>query len=381
MRHYYYAIVALAACSTTDPLSIRVVGNQFVNGSGDTIRLLGVNREGPNYMCTGGIAPGADSRPAEVFDGPSDDASIAAMRAWRINAVRLPLHEACWLGINAVDPIAGGEAYRSAIKDYVDRLHAQGLYAIIELYTNAPGANVALTQQNGPDADHAAEFWTSVATEFRDDPAVVFDLFNEPIFNQDNDDGRYEPQATAPWNCWRDGGCNALFYDTGSGLTPMTWPMTGMQQLVDAVRATGATQPVLLGGISWALDMSEWLDHLPTDPANQIAASIHLYDFSGGGFSDSWTFDDWQRDPATISQSYPVVTGELGIGGDDYPFIDRYMAWADGYGISYLMYTWVKWHEAGVEIDTGITVISDYAGTPSPMGRGFHDHMQQVGYP
>ncbi len=57
------------------------------------------------------------------------------------------------------------------------------------------------------------------------------------------------------------------------------------------------------------------------------------------------------------------------------------MAWADGLGLSYLMYTWVRWHEGGREVDGGITVIQDYTGTPSPMGQRFYNHMQQVGYP
>lgn len=371
--------------STTSPntaLTIKVSGNHFVNGSGQTIRLLGVNRDGPNYMCTGGQAPASDARPATVFDGPSDDASIAAMKAWRINVVRLPLNESCWLGINGVDPIAGGAAYQQAIKDYVNRLHAQGLYAIIELYANAPGTLMALTQQNGPDADHAAAFWASVATSFRDDPAVLFDLFNEPILNPSTAAGGYKPATTNAWDCWRDGGCTSTVYDSGQPmLTTMDWQMTGMQQLLDAVRATGATQPVLLGGVNWTLDMSGWLNHLPTDPAKQIAASIHLYNFSGGGFTSSWTFDDWKRDPAVIAQSYPVVTGELGIDNQDYKFINDYMSWADSIGVSYIMYTWIRWHENGQEVNTGITVIKDYAGTPSPMGQGFHDHLQTVGYP
>ena len=30
------------------------------------------------------------------------------------------------------------------------------------------------------DEDHAPRLWTSVATTFKSDPAVIFDLFNEP---------------------------------------------------------------------------------------------------------------------------------------------------------------------------------------------------------
>ena len=46
-------------------------------------------------------------------DGPTDAASIAAMKAWHINAVRVPLNEDCWLGINGVKPQYGGAPYRA----------------------------------------------------------------------------------------------------------------------------------------------------------------------------------------------------------------------------------------------------------------------------
>jgi endoglucanase len=400
------SLFASKGCSTSPSssvyagLAIKVSGNHFVDGSGRTIRLLGLNREGPQYMCTGGRAPGSDGRSAAIFDGPSDDTSIAAMKAWRINVVRLPLNESCWLGINGVDVSAGGEAYQKGIKDYVNRLHASGMYAILELYANAPGSLLAVNQQNGPDADHTPTFWASVANVFRDDPAVLFELFTEPIFNLNVDPGKYIPTSTSAWDCWKSGGCSSTVYDTGesmlnsdgtvqrepdgSGKTRLastTWQMTGMQQLVDAVRRAGATQPVLIGGINWTLDMSEWVTHLPTDPANQIVASIHLYNFSGGGFNQNWTFDDWKRDPERIAQSYPVVTAEFGVGDQNYKFIDDYMAWADHIGASYLLFTWIRWHENGREVDTGITAISDYSGTPSPMGQRFYNHLQQVAYP
>ena len=35
------------------------------------------------------------------------------MKTWSINAVRVPLNEDCWLGINGVKPQYGGAAYRS----------------------------------------------------------------------------------------------------------------------------------------------------------------------------------------------------------------------------------------------------------------------------
>jgi hypothetical protein len=225
---------------------------------------------------------------------------------------------------------------------------------------------------------------------------VLFDLYNEPIFNQGSSVGQFSPMSASAWECWRNGGCSADFYNTGQPdntkprapdgsavdlLIAKKWPMAGMQELVDSVRNTGAVQPVLLGGPTWTLDLSQWLAQLPHDPANQIAASVHLYNFSGGGFNAAWTFADWARDPAIIAQTHPVVTGELGATEPNYKFIDDYMDWADRTGVSYLLFTWVRWHEGGQEVNGGITVINNYAGEPSPMAQGFHQHLLTVGYP
>ncbi|HLB75630.1 MAG TPA: glycoside hydrolase family 5 protein, partial [Candidatus Dormibacteraeota bacterium] len=100
-------------------LSIRVAGNHFVDGLGQPVRLLGVNRSGTEYVCMDGRG---------TFDGPDDAASIAAMAAWHINAVRIPLNEDCWLGINGAPAASSDANYREAIVTYVGRLHDAGLF-------------------------------------------------------------------------------------------------------------------------------------------------------------------------------------------------------------------------------------------------------------
>src|SRR5262252_7861019 len=69
-------------------LAIKVQGNQFVDGNGRTVRLLGVNRSSFEYACAQGWG---------IWTGPTDSAAIAAMKTWHVNTVRLPLNEACWL--------------------------------------------------------------------------------------------------------------------------------------------------------------------------------------------------------------------------------------------------------------------------------------------
>ena len=119
-------------------LVVRVAGNQLVDGSGRPLRLLGVNRSGTEYACAQGWG---------MFDGPSDAPSVSAIAAWHTNAVRVPLNEDCWLGINGVNPAYGGTNYRNAVAGYVSLLHAAGLVAVLDLHWNAAGGALATGQQ------------------------------------------------------------------------------------------------------------------------------------------------------------------------------------------------------------------------------------------
>src|SRR5437879_1393567 len=188
------ALIAAAALATVPgtlrtsaaTLSIAVQGNHFVNGSGQTMRLLGANRSGAQYMC--------DSAGGNTFDGPVDDAAIASIAAWHTNAVRVPLNEDCWLGINGFPVGQTASSYQQAIINFVNLLHAHGQYAIVELHWNNGGTAQSTGQEGMADADHSPAFWTSVATAFKGDPAVLFDLYNEP--------------HDITWDCWKNGGCS-----------------------------------------------------------------------------------------------------------------------------------------------------------------------------
>jgi hypothetical protein len=316
------------------PLSIGVSGNHLIDGSGQTIRLLGVNRSGTEYACIQGWG---------IFDGPNDATSVAAMAAWHINAVRIPLNEDCWLDINGVNPAYAGANYRAAIQSYVTLLHQYGLYAILDLHWNAAGTAQATGQQVMPDADHSPAFWSSVASLYKGDPAVLFDLYNEP--------------HDISWSCWLNG-CSV-----GSP----AWTTAGMQSLVDAVRATGATQPIMVGGLAWSNDLSGWLANKPADAANALVVSFHNYNFNACDPSC------WNAIVAPLAGQVPVVTGELGENDCAHGYIDQYMTWADAHGISYLGWTWDTWDCAN-----GPALISNYDGTPTAFGIGFRDHLASL---
>jgi endoglucanase len=331
---------------------LQVVGNHFVGADGKTVRLHGVNHSGSEYACVGGAA-GTGYDTAELPAGMSLDAFAAAIASWKANVVRLPVNEDCWLGINGLDARYSGASYRNALQAIVRTLRAQGMFVIFDLHWAAPGGHVPREQWPMADADHAIDFWTSVATTFQADLGVLFDLFNEPFLSTS--------YTADPWSCLHSG-CTVTFQSKDGAVT---YNSIGTQALLDAIRATGARNIVLVPGLGYTGDLSRWLALEPADATGQHVASLHNYKF--GGCTDA---SCWNGTFATIAAKVPLVTGELGdgtacAGG----YVASFLAWADGVGASYLGWTWNTW-----DCVTGPALITAYDGTPTAMGQAFKDH-------
>ncbi|MEU5954642.1 cellulase family glycosylhydrolase [Streptomyces sp. NPDC047525] len=338
-----------AQAAAAAPPVLHAEGNRLVDADGAAHRLLGVNRSGGEFACVQGYG---------IFDGPVDDASVKAIADWKANTVRIPLNEECWLGTDNIDPRYAGANYTSAIEELVRRVQDHGMTPIVELhwshgqYTgNSAGCPDvhASCQKPMPNARYTPAFWTSVADTFKDDPAVVLDLFNEPYPD------RATPTTEQAWDCWRDGGtCPGIGYE-----------VAGMQDLLDAVRDTGAKNLVLAAGIAYSNDLSGWLEHAPTDPAGNLAAAWHVYNFNTCS-----TTSCWDAQLAPVAAEVPLVAGEIGENTCSHGFIDSVMKWLDAHQASYLGWTWNTW-----DCSSGPALISSYDGTPTAFGAGLRDHL------
>ena len=331
---------------------VRVSGNELVSGSGQQVVLHGVDRSGTEYECVQGHG---------IFDGPSGKASISAMKSHGINAVRVPLNEACWNGQSYVGAARAGARYQAAIKAYVRLLNASGMVAILDLHwtdgaytgnTSACSSAEATCQKPMPDAAQAVPFWTSVARTFKGNHAVIFDLFNEPYPE------RAAGSEAGGWGCWLRGGtaCAGILYR-----------VAGMQSLVSVIRSTGAHNVIMLGGLGYANDLTGWLRHKPGDPDHNLAASWHSYNFNACDVRSCWA-----GQVAPVMARVPLIAGEIGENNCSDSYIAPLMRWLDARSASYLAWAW----NADFACSAGPGLITSYAGTPTAYGAGYRSHLR-----
>lgn len=335
---------------------LHVSGNELVSANGSEVVLHGVDRSGTEFECV---------EKHGIFDGPSTQASITAMKRWKVNVVRVPLNEACWNGESYVNASYARANYRAAIKSYVRLLNSNGLVVILDLHwsdglyvgrSKACTTAKAMCEKPMPDAAESLPFWSSVAVAFKGDNAVIFDLLNEPYPDA------ALPNSTSAWKCWRDGGSSC-----GTGIR---YKVAGMQTLIDAIRATGATNVIMLGGLNFANDLSGWLKFEPTDPDHNLVASWHSYNFNGCSSPVCWASELSQ-----VFAKVPVIAGEIGENDCSDSYIDSLMRWLDAKDVGYLAWAW----NADWNCSSGPSLIASYSGAPTVYGLGYKSHLQALG--
>ncbi len=394
-------VSATVTATTGSVFSIKVSGNTFVDGSGNVVQLRGVNLSGMEFVAIGGWDP---SDPTGAQFGQPNNPNWSAIQSWKANIVRIPLNEDSWLALTCTDS-AGvvhnadpGSNYKQTVTSLVQEANAAGLYVILDLHWAAPGDACPMLQDQMADADHSLDFWTSIANTYKNNPAVLFELFNEPFLNFDfsGDDG-----SDAAWNylMFATGGNEFTGYpesdDNGDWVNVTAiWNIASYQAMINAVRATGATNVVLIGSDNYTSDLSGWLSHVPTDSAKQMAATWHPYPSYGENWQNPCTGSNTYCTPnyspqvytyaqGILKAGYPVLSTETGdqntAGTVGSPFVVNVAAFSDAPGtaststepgvswpavsglpaIGLIGWTWDVWG------DPDNVLIQDVNGTPT----------------
>ncbi len=299
-------------------------------------------------VCTAAGTPhlfhGVD-RPSLEFSSSGDhisDADFQVMASWNANVVRIALNQDYWLPNvpNLYDP-----NYQATVKGTVESAEKAGLDVILDLHWSDRGdsdASVAggsskqdttggSNQQQMADTNSLL-FWSDVASMFKNDPRVLFELYNEP--------------NGIPWNVWLNGGMSAGFQ------------VVGMQQLHDAVRAAGADNVVIAGGLDWAYDLSQAQNNLIS--GYNIMYATHPYnktDDAMGGWGSHFGY-------LVDNNIAPVIATEFGDGTTNCTgaWDTALIAFADAHKVSWTAW---GWYPGGCSFPS---LISSWDWTPTVQG-------------
>ncbi|MFM9964012.1 MAG: glycoside hydrolase family 5 protein [Planctomycetaceae bacterium] len=246
------------------PPQLHVEGNQILNPDGKPVWLQGVNVVSLEWSAGG----------ERVMKS-----ALVAVEDWKANAIRLPVKEEYWFGRTAGQK-DGGKSYRELVNQVITLVANRGAYVVLDLH-----------RFRAPKPAHV-EFWKDAAATYKNHPAVLFDLFNEP--------------HGISWEVWRNGGFVTEKDSPADekANAALGFQSPGMQRMLEAVRETGAHNIVIAGGLDWAYDLSG------------IANGFALTEKGGHGIVYSTHIYPWKRDWASkvllVADKHPIFVGEVG---------------------------------------------------------------------
>jgi hypothetical protein len=264
------------------PLPLKVVGNQLLDSKGQSPRLRGVNCASLEWSSDG--------------DGHILKTVEVAVKDWHANLIRLPLSQNRWFG-KAPGQTDGGADYRALVRQLVDFCSTNNAYIILDLHwSNAGEWGKNIGQHNLPDTNSIA-FWKDIALVYKDNPAVLFDLYNEP--------------SHINWDQWFQGGpmAEAIAH---TNIT-LNYESVGLPVLVNAIRSTGARNVIVAGGINFAYEVDGILEgrQLSDPTGNGVVYAVHPYphDYKGRGRE---TIAQWTARMEPFARKLPIIVSEFG---------------------------------------------------------------------
>jgi len=265
------------------PLPLKVKGNQILNSKDQPVLLRGVNTSTLEFTSDG--------------EGHIIETIRVAIDDWHVNIIRLPLSQDRWFG-KAPDQNDEYKSYRALVKQAVELCNSKGCYIILDLHwsdANEWGKNIG--QQSMPDRNSVV-FWKDIASLYANNPSVLFDIYNEP--------------RDVSWDVWLNGGTTTSRPNRpGRGQRPVTYETVGMQEMLNTIRATGAKNVVVVGGLDWAYDFSGILEgrQLKDPNGNGVIYANHVYD------NKSESVFTWIANMEEASAKFPIIISEFGGAG------------------------------------------------------------------
>jgi len=312
------------------PAELFVAGNRLRTKEGREVWLQGVAIPGMDYSASGENTLAAEK---------------VAIEKWKGNIVRLEIRDDFWNG-KGDGQSDGGAAYRAQVDTAVNLAANRGVYVMIDLH-----------RFRAVQAEHL-EFWKAVASVYKNHPAVLFDIFNEP--------------HDISWEVWRNGGPvtekagtsdeDAFLSEADKKKRAKTFQSPGMQAVVNVIRETGARNIIVAGGNGWAFDLSGITKGYALDEkgGNGIMYAWHVYNWHTG----------WEESMMATAAKYPIMVGECGADVNKMDFIPAEQqedpaTWSPRF-IAFVQKNKLNWTAFSFHPHCTPVLISDWKFTPTP---------------
>ncbi len=288
--------------------ALRTAGNRIVStATGQPVLLRGVNRSGLEYAEPDeqGFLSGASLSRAEIQ---------FIVQEWRCNILRIPFNQGFVLHGRSG---RSGEEYRQALDQIIYWASLYGAYTLLDLQWLDAERIYGGDRNFGaplPNID-SIELWSTLARRYKAEPAVLYDVFNEP----------HDRLADDPYPLNKEDG--ATYPANKMTVTMQEW-QPWAQTLTAAIRNENPEALVFVGGTNWAYD----LRGMPMDVEN-LVYSTHVYPNKGNNWADAF---------GNLSKSVPVFVGEFGAGETqrDLDFLQRLLSYMQELELGWTAWSW-----------------------------------------
>jgi Cellulase (glycosyl hydrolase family 5) len=319
--------------TTTEPASTttgtyNVVGNKIIGPDGKQFVPYGFVIE-----CMAKTGP-IDTLCQANSENPNSGSELvsAAATYWHANVLRFQVsQEALFSGPGgSVD-----QTYLDLVDHMVEQANDLGMVAIVTLQEEEYDKTKVL-----PDAS-SVTFWKFMADNFKGDPGVFFDMYNEPrLLNKD------AGGEDATWSIWQHGG-------TVDGDT-----YVGMQAIVDTIRSTGAMNIIIAESNYFDTDLSQIMTHL-------LSGSNIAYGFEPGinhteNSPAQWTaaFGQYAAQIPLMPEAFIQYIGGHGCDGNDPTVLPQLLEYLREQNIGIIVFS----------LESGITYVGNDPTSPTSYG-------------
>jgi endoglucanase len=280
------------------------------------ILLRGVNRSGLEYS----EPTAAGFLAAAQFTG---DELREIVLNWRANIVRLPFNQDwCLRGRSG----HSAEEYLASVDQVISWTAALGAYTILDLqwldaetvYGHTEDQYHVHRENHVPPTPNGDTIllWRTLAERYRNEPAVLFDLLNEPHDTLEDD--------LLPIHLLGPDG--EIFDSYDSSVGPDEW-VPWATRLTEEIRTIRPDGIILVGGVDWAFDLRQIRVNAPN-----IVYSAHIY--------SNRNVDDWGKALDTWNEA-PVFVGEWGGKEQDRDFGHKLADLMRQRGLGWTAWSWV----------------------------------------